>query len=117
MQNDYFPKNLKYFLDTGKLSVKTILQITGNTSPGLITMWKNGERQITTKDIIAIANYLNYTVDDLINKNLATDDRSLDELDVLFSKNKDILTKEDKEYMKFIIEKRKREIDEMLGDE
>lgn len=40
-----------------------------------------------------------------------------DELDLLFDKNKDILTEEDKEYIKFIIEKRKKEIDKELGKE
>ncbi len=118
MDKDFFPQNLKYFLDSGRISVKTILKITGNNSPGLVSMWKNGERQITTKDLIAIANFLNYTVDDLINKDLTNDkNRSIDELELLFDKNKDILTEDDKETMKFIIEKRRREIDKQLGDE
>ena len=118
MDKDFFPQNLKYFSDSGRISVKTILKITGNNSPGLVSMWKNGERQITTKDLIAIANFLNYTVDDLINKDLSNDkNRSIDELELLFDKNKDILTEDDKETMKFIIEKRRREIDKQLGDE
>lgn len=118
MNNDFFPKNLKFFLESGKISTKTILQITGNNSPGLVSMWKNGERQITTKDLVAIANFLNYTVDDLINKDLTNDDnRSFDELEVLFSKHKDILTDDDKETIKFLIEKRKREIDKQLDGE
>lgn len=40
-----------------------------------------------------------------------------DELEILFSKNKNILTDDDKEYIKFIIEKRKKEIDKELGKE
>lgn len=40
-----------------------------------------------------------------------------DELDVLFDKHKDILTEDDKETIKFIIEKRKREIDKELDGE
>lgn len=40
-----------------------------------------------------------------------------DELDLLFSKNKDILTDDDKDYIKFIIEKRKKEIDKELDGE
>lgn len=40
-----------------------------------------------------------------------------DELDVLFDKHKDILTDDDKETIKFIIEKRKREIDKELNEE
>lgn len=43
--------------------------------------------------------------------------KPLDELDILFSKHKDILTDEDKEYMRFIIEKRKKEIDKQLGED
>lgn len=113
MYKDYFPKNLSYLLDNGFITVKSILQITGNTSPGLITMWKNGERQITTKDLVLIANHLNYTVDDLINKDLSIKDntRTSDELEILFNKNKDILNEDDKETIKFIVEKRKRKIE------
>lgn len=112
MYKDYFPKNLSYLLDNGFITVKSILQITGNTSPGLITMWKNGERQITTKDLVLIANHLNYTVDDLINKDLSINEntRTSDELEILFNKNKDILNEDDKETIKFIVEKRKRKI-------
>lgn len=43
-------------------------------------------------------------------------DKSFDEFELLFYKNKDILTEEDKEYMKFIIEKRKKEIDKQLNE-
>lgn len=112
MNKDYFPHNLKYLLDSGQISVKTLLQITGINSPGLITMWKNGERQITTKDLIAIANYLNYTVDDLINRDLTIQtNKTLDELEVLFSKYKESLSESDKAIIKTIIEERIKEID------
>lgn len=112
MYKDYFPKNLSYLLNSGVITVKKILQITGNTSPGLITMWKNGERQIKTKDLVLIANYLNFTVDDLINKDLSINEntRTYDELELLIKNYKDILTEDDKEYMKFIIEKRKKDL-------
>lgn len=39
-----------------------------------------------------------------------------DELELLFSKNKDILTDDDKETIKFVIEKAKRKVDEQLGE-
>ena len=90
MNEDLFPKNLKYLLDTNQISVKTILQLTGNNSPGLVTMWKNGERQITTKDLLQIANHLGYTVDELINKDL-TNQKSNNQLDnLLYSKAKEL---------------------------
>lgn len=46
---------------------------------------------------------------DLLEKDLKT--ANFDELEMLFSKHKDILTEDDKEYIKFIIEKRKKELD------
>lgn len=96
MSEDLFPKNLKFLLDTNQITVKTILQLTGNNSPGLVTMWKNGERQITTKDLLLIANYLGYTIDDLINKDLtkSTENNQLDNL--LFSKAKKLNNEEKK---------------------
>ena len=55
---------------------------------------------------------------DLTGKNLAKDKEvPFDELEVLFDKHKDILTDDDKEYIKFIIEKRKKEIDKELGED
>lgn len=106
---DYFSHNLKYLLDSGRLTVKKILEITGVKSPSMVTAWKNGERQITTKDIIAIANYLNLTVDDLINRDLIHEKSKIDELEFLFNKYKDILTESDKAIIKTIIEQRIKE--------
>ncbi len=40
-----------------------------------------------------------------------------DELELLFDKNKDILTEDDKEMIRFLIEKRKKEIDKQLNEE
>lgn len=116
---NYFAKNISYLIDNGIISVDTILKITNHNSPSLVSMWKTGERNIMTNDLIAIANFLNYTVDDLINKDLTKKDTSLSksELDVLFDKNKDILTDDDKETIKFIIKKRKRENDKELDKE
>lgn len=116
---NYFAKNISYLIDNNIISVETILKITNHNSPGLISMWKSGERNIMTNDLIAIANHLNYTVDDLINKDLSKKDSdvSKSELDVLFDKHKNILTKDDVETIKFIIEKRKKEIDKELDGE
>ena len=90
---NYFAKNISYLIDNNIISVETILKITNHNSPGLISMWKSGERNIMTNDLIAIANFLNYTVDDLINKDLSKKDSELSksELDVLFDKHKKIL--------------------------
>lgn len=111
--NNYFSKNLTYLLDSKQISVDTILKITGHNSPSLVSMWKSGERNIITGDAIKLANYLNITIDDLINIDLSknNNNNNYDETEVLFSKYKDILTDDDKATIKFLIEKRKKDID------
>lgn len=54
-----------------------------------------------------------------LDSNELTSDNSepKDEVELLFDKHKDILTQDDKDYIKFIIEKRKKEIDKELGEE
>jgi transcriptional regulator with XRE-family HTH domain len=99
-----FAKNLKYLLDTDKISIKTILNITSVKSKSLVYMWKSGERQITTEDAVKLANFLNITLDDLINKDLS----QVDEFDSFYNANKHLLTDEDKDMIKFIVEKRKK---------
>ena len=101
--NDMFKKNIKYLLDSGKLSIKSILNLTGNKSPSLVYMWKSGERYIITEDAVKIANFLNITIDDLLNKDLS----KIDSFESYYNANKHLLTDEDKEMIKFIIEKRK----------
>ena len=97
MNGDFFPQNLKYLLDNDIITVKTILNLTNNNSPSLVTMWKNGERQITTKDLLKIANHLGYTVDDLINKDLSKiNDNEINKTQILFDKSKDILSDDDR---------------------
>lgn len=108
---DYFPHNLKYLLDSGKITVKKILEITNIKSGALVTMWKTGKRQIMPKDMIAIANYLNLTIDDLMNKDLMKVDNIKDELEVLFNRYKDKLTDSDKTLIKTIIEQRIKELE------
>ena len=115
--DNMFSKNLTYLLDNKYISVQTILNLTNHNSPGLISMWKTGERQIITSDLIKIADYLNLTVDDLLNKDLSSKETELDEFEILFDKYKEILTESDKEHIKFIIEQRKKEIDKEMENE
>lgn len=106
MNGDFFPSNLKYLLDNNIITVKTILNLTDNNSPSLVTMWKNGERQITTKDLLKIANHLGYTIDDLINKDLSKkDENKFNKTQVLFDKTKDILSDDDRATIEFIMKK------------
>ncbi len=67
-----FPKNISYLLDKNIIDVNTLLKLTGHKSQSLISMWKTGEREIITKDLLKIANHLNYTMDDLVNKDISS---------------------------------------------
>lgn len=108
--DNMFSKNISYLIDNRFITVQTILQLTGHNSPGLISMWKTGERQIITSDLVKIADYLNISIDDLLNKDLSTN-KSLNDLEILFNKYKDLLTESDKAHVKFIIEQRQKEIE------
>ena len=72
---------------------------------------------VTVGNALQIADFFNIPMEELTGKDLTVNDNnSFDELDVLFDKHKNILTDDDKEYIKFIIEKRKKEIDKELGE-
>lgn len=81
-----------------------------------ISLWENG-MDLTVENAIKVAEALDVPIPDFLGKDLRTSDSSFDELEVLFDKHKDILTQDDKDYIKFIIEKRKKEIDKELGDD
>lgn len=82
-----------------------------------IGKWENGTRSPIMEDALKIADFFNVSLEDMICKNIFDGgSNNFDELELLFSKHKDILTDEDKEYMKFIIEKRRKEIDKQLGE-
>lgn len=113
---NYLSSNIKFLRQKNNLTQEDISKIV-NKSRVLVSQWESDAREITTEDIIKLSNYFNIPMDSLVGKDLRIKDNDFDELELLFNKNKDILTEDDKETMKFIIEKRRREIDKQLGDE
>lgn len=112
-----FSKNLKFLREQKKLSQNKLAELS-NVNQTTIARWENEEISPSLDNIYDLSLALNVPIADLTGKDLTTDNATnFDELELLFSKNKDILTDEDKEYMKFIIEKRRREIDKQLGDD
>jgi transcriptional regulator with XRE-family HTH domain len=112
---NYFSKNLKYLRKKKNIDQQVMAEDLG-IAQSTLSCYENGLRTPDLDMVSKISNYLNIT-DDFITKDLTIESsKTFDELDILFSKHKDILTDEDKEYMKFIIEKRKREIDKQLGE-
>ena len=106
-----FRKEKKYELYLTQDDIAKIV----NKSRVLVSQWESDAREITTEDIIKISDYFNVPMDVLVGKDLRISDNTFDETNVLFDKYKDFLTDDDKEYIKFIIEKRKKEIDKELG--
>lgn len=109
MADSILSKNISYLLESKEISVEKLLKITGHRSPGLISMWKNGERIVTTPDLIKIANHLSYTIDQLVNQDISKIKDNSDELESLYKIAKSFLTDDDKETIKFILNKRIRE--------
>jgi len=116
---NFFSNNLKHLrIQSGMTQADLAKKL--NKDYSTVGKWELGERTPTTLDLFKIADIFNIEARDIFDKDLINaknNHNPLDELEVLFNKHKDILTEDDKETMKFIIEKRKREIDKMLDGE
>ena len=114
---DTFANRLKKALDKNNMTQSQLAKIT-NIDKSLISNYLSGNYNAKQDKLSILADALNVTETWLMGydteKNKAN---SFDELELLFDKNKDVLTDDDKEYIKFIIEKRKKEIDKQLGKE
>ena len=114
--NNFFSSNLK-FLRENKGWSKSDLAKKLNVHQSTVSRWENEEMGATVDNAYDVANLFNISVADLTGKDLKKQNiKDFDELEILFDKHKDILTDDDKEYIKFIIEKRKKEIDKELGE-
>lgn len=112
---NFFSKNLE-FLRKEKNMTQTELANKINVDQTTIGRWEDGNREPTVGNVANIANVFNVSIPDLLDKDLSNEDIKFDELEVLFNKHKDILTEDDKETIKFVIEKAKRKVDEQLGE-
>lgn len=111
---NYLSTNIKFLRQKNGLTQEELSKIV-NKSRVLISQWESDDRDITTEDIIKLSDYFDIPMDILVGKDLRIkDENTYDETNVLFDKYKDVLTDDDKETIRFIIEKRKREIDKEL---
>jgi len=107
-------KNLAYYMTINEIDRNRIcsdLDIPYTT----LSDWLNAKKYPRIDKIEILSLYFNINKSDLIEDKDKV--QKFDELDILFQKHKDILTDEDKEYMRFIIEKRRKEIDKQLGED
>lgn len=112
--SNYFSTNLKYLREKRNLSQNRLASMIG-VNQTTIARWEDDNRTPNLDNAIDVSKILNIPLPDLIGKDLRTA-KGKDELNTLFDEHKDILTTDDKETIKFIIEKRKKEIDKKCGD-
>lgn len=114
---EFLNKNIRYLRNIMGLSQQGLADKIG-IDRSTISRIENNEIETTIDNAIKIADILNVSINDLLNKDLTlNNDNTFNETDVLFDKYKDILTDDDKETIKFLIEKRKREIDKQFGED
>lgn len=115
----FLNKNIKYLRNQKNISQQMLADKIG-IDRSTISRIENNEIETTIDNAIKISDILNVSVNDLINKDLTIDDENnnyLNELDLLWSKHKDLLTKDDIDMLKFMFEKRKKGIDEQKSKE
>lgn len=89
-----------------------------NKDYSTIGKWELGERNPSTMDLFKLADIFGVQERDLVNKDLSQNiDIPISKNELLFSKNKDILTDSDWNIINAIVEQRKKEIDKELGEE
>ena len=106
--SEIFSKNLKYLRTTRKISQQQLadkLKIDRST----ISRWESDDIDPTVSNVISIANLLGIPVSDLVGIDIEQDGLYIDELEELFIQNKNLLTDDDRDTIKFIIEKRVKE--------
>ncbi len=112
---EIFAKNLNHYMNINNVDRNKLcndLDFNYTT----VREWTNGTAYPRIDKIEMLANYFNILKSDLIENKCKNND-TFDETNVLFDKYKDVLTDDDKETIRFIIEKRKREIDKELDGE
>ena len=109
---NYFSSNLEYLRKQKGMSQNKLGELIG-VNQTTVARWEKQEMAPSIDNVEEVANVLNVKLPDMLVKDLRINN-PFSELEILFDKHKDILTEDDKEYIKFIIEKRKKEIDKEL---
>lgn len=113
---NYFSTNLKYLREKAKMNKSELAQKI-NISQATLSRWENEKMGATVDNALDISNYFGVSMADLLGTDLRIQQASESEYEVLYKKYKDILTEEDLETMKFLIQKRIREIDKQNNNE
>ena len=101
----YFEKNLKFLRKERNISQQELADKIKKINRSTISRYESGEIDPTIGNVLLIANYFNIPISDLLFEDLQSMNK--DEFDNYLNANKHLLTDEDKDMIKFIIEKRK----------
>lgn len=102
----YLSTNLKFLRTQKGITLKQVAKLIGKSDVAIL-YWENGSREPNAVDLGKLSTLYNVSPSDLIFKDLRFEKTS-DEIDKLYNANKHLLTDEDKDMIKFIIEKRRK---------
>ena len=111
----YVANKIKSLRENKNITQQELAEILGTTQQS-IARYESGERKADQNVLFTLSEYFGISIDDFFPER-EKDTKYFDELELLFNKNKDILSEDDKETIKFVIEKAKRKIDEQLGED
>lgn len=104
--SNFFSKNLKFLREKKGVSKNKLGEMVG-VNQTTIGRWESEEISPSIDNLEKVAKVLNIALPDLLIKDLSNE-QMIDEFELLLNTNKDILNDEDKETIKFIVEKRKK---------
>ncbi len=115
MLADTFANRLKKALERNNMTQSQLAKIT-NIDKSLISNYISGNYNAKQDKLSLLADALNVSETWLMGYDVdASDDDSSDELELLFDKNKDILTEDDKKIIRYIFESRRSDINKQIG--
>lgn len=104
MQDIFLGSNIKHLRIKKKITQKQIADYLGKTD-GAISFWEAGSREPNAVDLGKLSQLFQVPVSDLLLKDLRIQDET-DEIKNLYETYNYLLTPEDKDMIKYIIEKR-----------
>lgn len=114
MSNDkeiYLFSNLRYLRKKKNLTQAQIGKICGKSDRAIST-YENGTREPDVNDLGSLSDFFEVSIDDMLFKNLKANE-NIESFDYLYDKYKNLLTDDDKEHILFMINKRKKEKEEV----
>ncbi len=108
---NFLSSNVEYLRKKNNMSQAQLGKLV-NKDYSTIGKWEKGINQPSIEDSFKLAIIFNVDWSSLIRENLRNSKANSNDTFTLYDNNKDILTKDDEDYIKFIIEKRKKESEE-----